>query len=227
MSATTVLTGLTAAQISKPDFPSGLGVIEVPLLEATEENLLYVGASLISSPGERSIEKKNFQICAWPVQGWRQLDANTGDEAGTTEGAFEVHWEGDYFFGHNLGVATSNNYYLDGLAAPPEVAQHLPDTDTPPNASGSGYNGDHIYLWMSDYHPDGAQMFWNHHNTPFTVCLGPSSVGDNVLPTDMHISSHQGTECTSLQAHGIMVYTHIPPLGSRLSLHDKGEYMHE
>jgi ureidoglycolate lyase len=181
--ANTVPTGLTAAQISKPDLPSGLTIVDVPLLEASEDNLSLVGASLISSPDERSVANRNFQIVAWPVQGWRQLDSNTGDEAGTTEGPFEVHWEGDYFFGHNLGVATSNNYYLDGLSAPPEIAQHIPGQDLPPNGADS------IYLWMSDYHPDGAQMFWNHNNVPFTVCLGPASVGDDVQPTDMRAYS--------------------------------------
>ena len=60
----------------------------------------------------------------WPVSGWRQLDPDTGDEAGTTEGDFEVKWEGDFFYGKNLAVATKNNTYLDGLSALPEEASH-------------------------------------------------------------------------------------------------------
>ena len=39
-----------------------------------------------------------------------------GDEAGTTEGSFMVGWQGDYFHGTNLAIATSNNQYLDGIA---------------------------------------------------------------------------------------------------------------
>lgn len=47
------------------------------------------------------------------AQGWRQLDPETGDEAGTTEGDFEVHWSGDYFHGKNLAIASASNTYLD------------------------------------------------------------------------------------------------------------------
>jgi len=170
----------TSANFRKPQLPPGLAVLDVPLLEATEENLALIGASLISGPEERSVANGNFQVNKWPVLGWRQLDPDTGDEAGTTEGDFSVHWEGDYFFGHNLGIASSNNYYLDGLSAPPEVAQHCPGTDVPPHGGG-----EHIFLWMSDYHPDGAQLFWNAQKVPFTVCLGPAGRGDDIKPQDM------------------------------------------
>jgi hypothetical protein len=37
----------------------------------------------------------------------------------------------------------------------------------------------------SDYHPDGAQLFWPREPVPFVVCLGPASVGDDVTPADM------------------------------------------
>jgi hypothetical protein len=37
------------------------------------------------------------------------------------------------------------------LGAIPEIATH--------DGKGKG-NGKSIYLWMSDYHPDGAQLFW-------------------------------------------------------------------
>ena len=33
-----------------------------------------------------------------------------------------VHWQGDFYHGKNLAVATSNNVYLDGLSALPEHA---------------------------------------------------------------------------------------------------------
>ena len=132
---------------------------------------------LMSAADEFTVEKKNFEIVPWPTQGWRSLDPHTGDEAGTTEGPFELHWEGDYFFGHNLAIATSNNYYLDGLGAVPERASR-----TEPAADGA-----YIYLWMSDYHPDGAQLFFplDEPAVPFTVCLGLNSHGDDVRPEDM------------------------------------------
>ena len=64
--------------------------------------------------------------------------------------------------------------YLDGLGAPPEKA----------SASG-GADPDSIYLWMSDYHPDGGQLFFPRKPIPFVVCLGPASTGDDVTPQDM------------------------------------------
>ena len=42
-----------------------------------------------------------------------------------------------------------------------------------------------IYLWMSDYHPDGGQLFFPRSPIPFVVCLGPAAVGDDVTPSDM------------------------------------------
>jgi ureidoglycolate lyase/seryl-tRNA synthetase len=73
-------------------------------------------------------------------------------------------------------VATVNNTYLDGLGAMPENATH----DDP--CAG---DGQHIYLWMSDNHPDGAQLFWPREPIPFVVCLGPASAGDDIKPSDM------------------------------------------
>ena len=87
-----------------------------------------------------------------------------------------MHWKGDFFYGKNLAVATTNNTYLDGLGAKPEQATH----DEP------GIGGDKfIHLWMSDYHPDGAQLFWPLKPIPFVVCLGPNTKGDDIQPKDM------------------------------------------
>ena len=95
----------TSENFSKPDLPSELEIIDVPLTLATDESLKGFGR-IVHSRDEFTVEKKNFEIVPWPVKGWRKLDPNTGDEAGTTEGDFDVHWEGDYFYGHNLAVAT-------------------------------------------------------------------------------------------------------------------------
>ena len=88
-----------------------------------------------------------------------------------------MHWRGDFFYGKNLAVATTNNTYLDGLGAMPEVAEH--------DERACRGDGKHIYLWMSDYHADGAQLFFPRKPHPFVVCLGPASVGDDVTPADM------------------------------------------
>ena len=42
---------------------------------------------------------ETLSFSRFAVQGRRQLDPGTGDEAGTTEGDFEVHWSGDFFYG--------------------------------------------------------------------------------------------------------------------------------
>ena len=99
-----------------------------------------------------------------------------GDEAGTTEGDFTCSWQGDYYNTKNLAIATSNNMYLDGLGALLEEATR--DSD------GNG-DGQSIFLWMSDYHPDGAQLFWPQQPTAFVMCLGPATSGDDIQPEDM------------------------------------------
>jgi ureidoglycolate lyase/seryl-tRNA synthetase len=38
---------------------------------------------------------------------------------------------------------------------------------------------------MSDYHPDGAQLFFPERKIPFVVCLGKNTCGDDVTPQDM------------------------------------------
>merc|ERR1712232_992261 len=114
-------------------------------------------------------QDRTFEIVPWPVAGWRSLDPGTGDEAGTTEGDFEVEWRGDFYHGTNLAVATENNVYLSGLGALPEHA----DPTAKPSA-------DSTYLWMSDYHPDGGQLFFPRESVPFVVCLGPAAIGDNI-----------------------------------------------
>eukprot|EP00966_Prymnesium_polylepis_P018755 431827-Prymnesium_polylepis.1 len=95
-----------------PKLPHGLKVQDVPVLPATAENLDGYGR-LISHRDEITVENGNFEIVPWPVSGWRSLDPHTGDEAGTTEGDFEVWWQGDYFNARNLAIASINNTYLD------------------------------------------------------------------------------------------------------------------
>ena len=127
----------------RPRLPEGLDVVDVPLVEATASSLAGYGR-LLASADDACVEKGTFEITPWPTLGWRRLDPETGDEAGTTEGDFEVFWSGDHFFGHNLAVATANNFYLDGLGVPPERAR-----DAEP-ATGDGRL---MHLWMSDHHP--------------------------------------------------------------------------
>eukprot|EP00746_Dinoflagellata_sp_MGD_P001499 gnl/MRDRNA2_/MRDRNA2_102829_c0_seq1.p1 gnl/MRDRNA2_/MRDRNA2_102829_c0~~gnl/MRDRNA2_/MRDRNA2_102829_c0_seq1.p1 ORF type:complete len:267 (-),score=50.16 gnl/MRDRNA2_/MRDRNA2_102829_c0_seq1:85-885(-) len=164
----------TKDNFKDPKLPAGLEIQDVPLTIATDESLKGFGR-IVRDPSEFTVESKNFEIVPWPVQGWRSLDPGTGDEAGTTEGHFDVFWKGDFFYGHNLAIATDHNQYLDGLGAKPEDASHTEPV-------GDGHS---IYLWMSDYHPDGAQLFWPLQPIPFVVCLGKAECGDDVTPGDM------------------------------------------
>lgn len=129
---------------------------------------------LIDNLNEITVENKKFEIVKCPVSGWRELDPETGDEGGTIEGEFKVKWEGDYFYSENLAINTTNNKYLDGLMQIPEKASHTTYDDRK-----------QIYLWMSDYHPDGGQLFWSENNIPFIMCLGPDCYGDDIRPNDM------------------------------------------
>jgi ureidoglycolate lyase len=165
----------TEENFRNPELAADVDIVEVPLAEATDEALEGFGF-VIHSPDEVSVENGNFEIVQWPQPGWRQLDPGTGDEAGTTEGDFKVWWEGDFFRGTNLAVATTNNVYLDGLGAPP--------ADATTEGDGVG-DGSSIYLWMSDYHPDGGQLFFPREPIPFTVCLGKAEHGDDIRPEHM------------------------------------------
>ncbi|CAK0863265.1 unnamed protein product [Prorocentrum cordatum] len=170
----------------KPKAESEL-VREVPRELATDETLAGLGR-IVTDPDAFTVGRGTFEIVKWPCSGWRQLDPGTGDEAGTTEGDFEVHWKGDFFYAENLAVATQNNKYLDGLGVPPEFASHAA-----PEAAEA------IHLWMSDYHPDGGQLFWPRQPVPFVVCLGPSARGDDIRPEDMR---------AFLVPRGLGVYLH-------------------
>ena len=173
----------TNENFRNPKIPHGSKIQEVSVIKATDETLEGYGFTF-TDPAEVTVEKGNFEIKKWPVSGWRKLDPGTGDEAGTIEGNFDVFWKGDYFYGHNLAINTTNNFYLDGLGRIPEEAS-LENED--PSES--------IYLWMSDYHPDGGQMFFPENEIDFVVCLGKNTVGDDVFPGHMqafHVEKGKG-----------------------------------
>ena len=67
------------------EFPGGLNIVDVPLVEATKEDSLEGYRPIIHDPEDFTVAKGTFEIVPWPTQGWRKLDPGTGDEAGTTE----------------------------------------------------------------------------------------------------------------------------------------------
>ncbi|MEO7044659.1 MAG: hypothetical protein ABI091_05080, partial [Ferruginibacter sp.] len=62
-----------------PGLPAGLKRITIPVIKATEESVKGYGC-LVSNPGTFDIE-----ITRWPAQGWRPVDADSGNEGGTKE----------------------------------------------------------------------------------------------------------------------------------------------
>ena len=105
--------------------PSGLDKFkthEIPLLEATEKNLKGYG-QLVDN-----YEDFPTEIVRWPAQGWRPVDADTGDEGGTTEGIFQFTWKGDILYGVNEAVQDS---YLLGWCEDPAIAS---DSNPAPKA---------------------------------------------------------------------------------------------
>jgi ureidoglycolate lyase len=141
----------------------GLRAIETPLVRATPESLMGYG-ELVVDPDTHPIE-----IVRWPAKGWRQVDAGTGDEGGTTEGIFSFWWKGEVLYGRNEAV---DDAYLLGWSRDPVLAS---ETAADPDRS-------QVMIWHVNYHPDGGQMFYPLDGQPFVVPL--ALPGDNVKPQD-------------------------------------------
>eukprot|EP00940_MAST-03C_sp_MAST-3C-sp2_P001385 g1385.t1 len=164
-------------QYSDPTLCDGLDVWTVPIQIATEASLKGLGR-LVKDPAAFTTEEKTFEIKKWPAQGWRSLDLETGDEAGTTEGSFDIYWAGDFLFGKNHSIATESNHYLLGYGKDPMKCKRKS------RGRGPDTSPSHILLWYSDYHPDGGQLFYPKDGKPFVTNLAPASVGDDVRPRD-------------------------------------------
>lgn len=133
-----------------PDVPEQLPWHDVPLIVATDEAVSDYGY-LVENPEEFEIE-----IVQWPAQGWRPVDAGTGDEGGVVEGIFHSEWKGDFLHGRNDGV---NGHYILGWSDNPGSA----------NADASTTQPERVLLWHLNYHPDGGQMFYPMDKQPFVV----------------------------------------------------------
>ena len=145
-----------------PTLPSGLKTISMPVVDATAENLHGYGR-LVTDPRECRIE-----IVRWPAQGTRPIDADTGDQAGTTEGVFVSEWRGDILYGRNEAVG---GHYILAYADAPERAR-ADHAESPRR----------MMLWHANYHPDGGQLFFPLDDKPYYVPL--ALPGDDVTPGD-------------------------------------------
>jgi ureidoglycolate lyase len=134
-------------------------VHETPLVLASDESLKGYGC-LVDDPRNFPIE-----IVRWPAQGWRPVDANSGDQGGVTEGLFEFWWKGETLYARNNAVGDS---YLFGWSNWPEEAKP------------EGGVRERALIWRANYHPDGGQLFYPLKGQSFVVPL--ALPGDDVTP---------------------------------------------
>ncbi len=123
-----------------PDLPAGLRRVRMPVIDATNAALDGYGY-LVDDP-----KTCNVEIVRWRATGWRPVDADTGDEGGTTEGVFVSEWRGDILYGRNEAVG---GHYVLAYAGEPTRADdsHRRDPDI-------------MLQWHANYHPDGGQLFF-------------------------------------------------------------------
>lgn len=81
-----------------PGLPAGLARVVMPVVTAAAGSLAGYGR-LVDDPAECRVE-----IVRWPARGTRPVDADTGDQGGTTEGVFVCEWQGDILYGRNEAV---------------------------------------------------------------------------------------------------------------------------
>jgi len=155
-----------------PDLPAGLAHVTMPVVDASDETLAGYGR-LVSDPDQCRVE-----IVRWPAQGTRPIDADTGDQGGTTQGIFVSEWQGDVLYGRNEAV---QGHYILAYAQPPE--QSRTDHAAPPGR---------MLLWHANYHPDGGQLFFPLDRAPFYVPL--ALPGDDVKPERFVCFRFDGTQ---------------------------------
>jgi len=138
-----------------------LDLIDVPLIEATEESVKGYGY-LVDNPDACEIE-----IVTWPSQGRRPVDQGTGNEGGFVEGIFRGEWHGDVLMGTNDAVG---GHYVLGWSTDPQNASS--ETQTVARHQ--------VLLWHLNYHPDGGQLFFPLDKKPFVVPV--ALPGDDLSP---------------------------------------------
>ncbi len=152
----------TAPDYLNPDLPTDLKRVSIPVVEATDETLKGFGF-LVDDP-----EQVKVEVVRWPAQGWRPVDTDSGDEAGTTEGTFDADWRGDVLYGRNSAVG---GHYILGYGVDPGRAREDHSNDP-----------ENLLLWHANYHPDGGQLFFPLDPAPFVVPL--AKPGDDIKPED-------------------------------------------
>ena len=145
-----------------PSDKPALPLHDVPLIVATDESVRGYGA-LVEHPDEFEIE-----IVRWPATGWRQVDDDSGNEAGWVEGTFHGEWQGDVLFGRNDAV--SGHYVLGWSTTDPAASRTDQQT----------VGRERVVLWHLNYHPDGGQLFFPKDQKSFVVPV--ALPGDDLTP---------------------------------------------
>jgi hypothetical protein len=185
-----------------PGLPAGLRRVVMPVVDATPANLEGYGCLVDDAAGFK------VEIVRWPAQGTRPVDADTGDQGGTTEGVFVSEWKGDILYGRNEAVG---GHYILAYAKEPEAARD--DHDTP---------ADRMMLWHANYHPDGGQLFFPLEKRPFYVPL--ALPGDDITPEKFVCFRFAGDE--GLYIHPNIWHEGVFALGGTQRFFDKQGAVH-
>jgi len=185
--------------------------IEIPLIEATNQNLKGYGY-LVNDYDQCEIE-----IVTWPKQGWRNIEEGTGNEGGTTEGPFETWWEQNILYGRNNAVEHKSEYdkdgrYLLGYSSDPDDSKNNLITEDPTQ----------IYIWHVNYHPDGGQLFFPENNKPF---ISPLALpGDDIQPDNFKAFYFNGSQ--GLYIHPNIWHEGVFPTKGRATFKGKQGKVH-
>ena len=185
--------------------------IEIPLIEATNENLQSYGYLI------DNYKKSEIEIVTWPKQGWREIDEGTGNEGGSTEGSFDTWWEGETLFGQNNAVQHNSDYEVDGKyilgysSLPENISKRK--NYTPPKK---------IFVWHANYHPDGGQLFFPSKSEPF---ISPLALpGDDIKAEDFKAFYFNGTK--GLYIHPNIWHEGVFPINQNSSFMGKQGKVH-
>lgn len=196
----------------KPSLP----MFDVPLIKATEQSVKDYGA-LVSDP-----DKFDIEIVPWPAQGWRPIDAGSGDEGGICEGIFYAEWDGDVLMASNEAV---NGRYVLGWSCDPQQALRahakVPKENTAENIT-ENITREHIILWHFNYHPDGGQLFFPLDKQPFVVPV--ALPGDDLKPAQVIAFWCEGSR--GLYIHPGIWHDGIFPLGDSQRFLDRQGKVH-
>ena len=185
--------------------------IEIPLIEATNENLKGYGYLV------NDYEQCEIEIVTWPKQGWRNIEKGTGNEGGTTEGPFETWWDEGILYGKNNAVEHKSRYDQDGQYL---LGYSYDPSDYKKNLTKNDLK--HIYIWHVNYHPDGGQLFFPKGNKPF---ISPLALpGDDIQLNDFKAFYFNGSQ--GLYIHPNIWHEGVFPTKERATFRGKQGKVH-